>query len=45
MADKKWYEGRITGVDMDLGQFDVEYFEDDKLLTHNDSEYKVRMAV
>ena len=44
-GDKKWYEGRITGVDLDLAQFDVEYFEDDKELTHNDSEYKVRMAV
>ena len=44
-GDRKWYEGRVTGVDMDEKQFEVEYFDDGKVLTHNDSEYKVRMTV
>ena len=44
-GDRKWYEGRITEVDMEEKQFEVEYFDDGKVLTHNDSEYKVRMTV
>ena len=44
-GDKQWYEGRITGVNLDVKQFEVEYFDDDQVLTHNDSEYKVRMSV
>ena len=43
-GDKKWYEGRVTGVDLDTRQFEIEYFLDDEVLTHNASEYKVRMA-
>ena len=44
-GDKKWYGGRrITGVDLDDRPFELEYFEDNQVLTHNDSEYKVRMV-
>ena len=44
-GDKCWYEGRITAVDLDSKQFDVFYFLDSKQLTHNEGEYRVRMAV
>lgn len=43
-GDRKWYEGRITMVDLDEKQFEVEYFLDNKTLLHNESDYKVRMA-
>ena len=43
-GDRQWYEGRITMVDMDEKQFEVEYFLDNKVLLHNDSDYKVRMS-
>ena len=43
-GDKKWYEGRITAVDMAFRQFEVEYFLDGETLTHNEADYKVRMS-
>lgn len=43
-GDREWYEGRITAINLDEKQFEVEYFMDGKTLVHNEAEYKVRLA-
>ena len=43
-GDNKWYEGRITAVDVGLMQYEVEYFLDGETLVHNDEDYIVRMS-
>ena len=43
-GDRVWYEGEITNVDLGTKQFEINYFLDNKTLTHNDADYKVRMS-
>lgn len=43
-GDKVWYEGEVTGVDLEGGKFEIKYCLDGKQLWHRQEEYKVRVS-
>lgn len=45
VGEKKWFEGRVTGISLSESQFEIYYPEDKEKLWHKASEYSIRRMV